>query len=82
MGNVNEKENEEEFEEQSCDDCACKTKWCGQGERCNDYVKKSVWKQAQIKHAAALGLGRMNPDQIIISDEGVDNIDGILTKWC
>jgi len=47
-----------------------------------NYVNQSVWKQAQIKHASTLGLGRTNPEQIIIREEGVDTIDGILAKWC
>ena len=46
------------------------------------YVTTSVWEQAQVKHAAELGLGRSNPDRIKICDDSVDNIDEIVEKWC
>ncbi len=46
-----------------------------------DYVNQPIWEQAQIKRAAQLGLGRANPEQIIIADDGIDNIGAILEKW-
>ena len=46
-----------------------------------DYVKQSVWEQAQIKRASSLGLGRKDPDRIHITSDGVDNIDNILAYW-
>jgi uncharacterized protein (DUF362 family) len=44
------------------------------------YVNKSVWDQAQIKHAQHLNLGR-NRENIRIDFTDVDNIENILDEW-
>lgn len=44
------------------------------------YVNKSVWQQAQIVHAQKMNLGRRKSD-IVVRDEGVDNINEILQMW-
>ncbi|MDJ0764288.1 MAG: DUF362 domain-containing protein [Myxococcota bacterium] len=44
------------------------------------YVDKSVWQQAQIKHAQKFNLGRTK-ENIVIADDNVDNIDAILAEW-
>jgi uncharacterized protein (DUF362 family) len=44
------------------------------------YVNKSVWEQAQIKHAQHLNLGR-NRENIRIDFTDVDNIENILDEW-
>lgn len=44
------------------------------------YVHKSVWDQAQIKHAQLLNLGRKR-ENIEIVDENVEDISGILDNW-
>lgn len=46
-----------------------------------NYVRKSVWEQKQIIHAAELGLGINDPERIQVIDVNVDEIDGILDKW-
>jgi uncharacterized protein (DUF362 family) len=44
------------------------------------YVNKSVWEQAQITRAQELNLGR-SKENIGVESYGVDEIDGILSKW-
>lgn len=44
------------------------------------YVNKSVWAQASITQAQKLNLGRAK-ENIIVADEGVANISGILSNW-
>lgn len=44
------------------------------------YVNKSVWQQAQITQAQKLNLGRQKAD-IVVVDQGVDNIKDILEMW-
>ncbi len=44
------------------------------------YVNKSVWDQAQIKRAQQLNLGRQK-ENIIVLDDGVDDIEDILAQW-
>jgi uncharacterized protein (DUF362 family) len=45
------------------------------------YVNKSVWDQAQIVRAQELNIGRKK-ENIVIKQDGVGNIDAILSKWC
>jgi uncharacterized protein (DUF362 family) len=45
------------------------------------YVNKSVWKQAQIKHAIKIGLGAQNIDNIKLVQKGVDNFNDIKSNW-
>ena len=45
------------------------------------YVKKSVWKQAQIMRARELGLGAEDPALIEIVEQGVDNFEKIKSAW-
>jgi uncharacterized protein (DUF362 family) len=47
-----------------------------------DYVNQSVWKQAQIKRASQLGLGRIDPDLIDVIADGVEEIEGLIKQWC
>ena len=47
-----------------------------------DYVHQSVWKQAQIRRASQLGLGRVDPDLINIIGDGVEEIEGLIQQWC
>lgn len=44
------------------------------------YVNKSVWDQAQIRHAQKLNLGRRK-ENISVLDDGVDDINAILAQW-
>lgn len=44
------------------------------------YVNKSVWRQAQITQAQQMNLGRQKSN-IVVLDEGVDNIADILEMW-
>lgn len=44
------------------------------------YVNKSVWRQAQIVTAQRLNLGRQKSN-IVVLDEGVNNINEILQMW-
>ena len=44
------------------------------------YVEKSVWEQAQIYRSLQLNLGR-NKDNIKIAHDGVNDINGIMSKW-
>ncbi len=44
------------------------------------YVDKSVWDQAQIQHAQKLNLGRTK-ENIVVLDDGVDEISDILAQW-
>jgi uncharacterized protein (DUF362 family) len=45
------------------------------------YVTKSVWDQAQIIRGRELGLGTADPTNIEISDQGVEELEGIKTAW-
>lgn len=45
------------------------------------YVNKSVFAQAQVVHAAELGLGTADPAKIEILESGVDNIAAIRAEW-
>lgn len=45
-----------------------------------DYVNKSVWSQAQIQQAQKLNLGRKKAN-IVVLNEGVNNINEILAQW-
>ncbi len=44
------------------------------------YLKKSVWRQAQIVRAQQLNLGRQRED-IRVAHDGVAEIEGILSWW-
>jgi uncharacterized protein (DUF362 family) len=44
------------------------------------YVNTSVWAQASITQAQKLNLGR-SKQNIVVADDGVTNISGILSNW-